>query len=104
MVRRLFYALLVLGFAVPCFAQQRVSDSDKRLTAEILKVTLYAKTDSERRFCDYVIQKRDDGTIPPRLIYGVYQKAMTKDKTRRFAYFKTGLEIMCEREKIPLYR
>ena len=103
MVRQLVYALLVLGFAVPCFAQQFVADSDKRLSAAILKATLYAKTDDEKRFCDYVIQKRDDGTIPTRLIYGVYQKALTKDKTRRFAYFKTGLEIMCVREGIVLY-
>ena len=103
MVRQLFYALLVLGFAVPCFAQQHVVDSDKRLSAAILKATLYTKTDSEQRFCDYVIQKRDDGTIPTRLIYGVYQKALTKEKTRRFAYFKTALEIMCAREGIALY-
>ena len=103
MIRRLFYALFVLGFAVPCSAQQSGAHSDSRLTAEILKVTLYAKTDDERRFCDYVIQKRNDGTIPTRLIYGVYQKALTKDKARRFAYFRTGLEIMCAREGIVLY-
>jgi hypothetical protein len=101
MVRRLLYALLVLSFAVPCFAQR--ADIDKLLTAEILKVTLYAKTADERRFCEYVIQKRNDGTIPSRLIYGVHQKALTKDKTRRFAYFKIGLEILCAREGIALY-
>jgi len=95
--------MLVLGFAVPCFAQQQVAGSDKRLTATILKTTLYAKTDGEKAFCDYVIQKRDSGTIPTRLIYGVYQKALTKDKGRRFAYFKTGLEIMCQQEGIALY-
>jgi hypothetical protein len=103
MARQLFYALLVLGFAIPYFAPQLVADSDKRLNATILKATLYAKTDEEKKFCDYVIQKRDDGTIPTRLIYGVYQRALTKDKTRRFAYFKTGLELVCVREGLALY-
>ena len=102
-VRQLLYSVLVLGFAVPCFAQQQVGDSDKRLTAVILKTTLYAKTDDEKDFCDYVIQKRDNGILPPRLLYGVYQNALTKEKGRRFAYFKSGLEIMCMREGIVLY-
>ena len=71
-------------------------------TADVLKTTLFAKTIDEKRFCDYVIQKRDDGTIPTRLLYGVYQKAVTKDRGRRFAYFKAGLELVCKREGIVL--
>ena len=101
--RQLFSLILVLSFVTPCFAQQRGSEIDKWFTAEILKATLYAKTYDEMRFCDYVIQKRDDGTIPFRLLYGVYQKAMTKDRGRRFVYFKLALEFMCRQEGIVLY-
>ena len=101
-LRQLLYFGFVLGFAAPCFAQQAVSNGDKLFTADVLKATLFAKTDDEKRFCDYVIQKRDDGTIPYRIVYGTYQKAITKDRVRRFAYFKTGLEILCKREGIVL--
>ena len=104
MVHRLFCFAFVLGFAVPCLAQKNSADDiDQRFTADVLKSTLFARTSDERRFCDYVIQKRDDGTIPTRLIYGVYQKALTKDRYRRFAYFQTGLELVCQREGIALH-
>jgi len=101
-LRRLFCFVLIFGFAVPCFAQKDDPETNKLFTADVLKATLVAKTADERRFCDYVIQKRDDGTIPTRLIYGVHRKALTKDRDRRFAYFKTGLEIVCKREGIVL--
>jgi hypothetical protein len=100
--RQLFFGAFVLGFAVPCLAQGNASDTDQRFTADVLKTTLFARTAEERRFCDYVIQRRDDGTIPARLIYAVYQKAVTKDRHRRFTYFRTGLEIVCKREGIVL--
>jgi len=100
--RQLFCIALVFGFAVPCLAQGNASDTDQRFTADVLKTTLFARTAEERRFCDYVIQRRDDGTIPSRLIYAVHQKAMTQDRHRRFAYFRAGLEILCEREGIVL--
>jgi outer membrane lipoprotein-sorting protein len=102
-VRRLLCLALVLGFVAPCFAQQVPAESDKLFTAEVLKMTLFARTADEKRFCDYVIQKRDDGTIPTQIIYGVYRIAMTKDRGRRFAYFKSGLEFVCKREGITLY-
>lgn len=95
--------ILICCFAVPGFAQQRGNDADKLLTVDILKTRLFPKTPDERQFCEYVIQKRDTGTLPSRLIYAVYEKAVTKDKSRRFAYFKLGLEILCKREGIALY-
>jgi len=101
-LRQLFCFVLLLGFAVPCFAQGNTADIDQQFTADVLKTTLFARTAEERQFCDYVIQKRDDGTIPRRIIYGVYQKAVTKDRSQRFIYFKTGLEILCKREGIVL--
>ena len=101
-LRRLFCFVLLFGFAVPCFAQKDDSETHKRFTAEVLKTTLFAKTADEKRFCDYVIQKRDDGTIPSRLIYGVHRKALTKDRTHRFVYFKAGLEVACKQEGIAL--
>jgi len=103
-LRRLFCLPLILGFASSCFAQQQsFPDADARFTADILKITLYARTVDERKFCDYVIEKRDDGTIPHQIIYFVYRKAMTQDRYRRFAYFKLVLEIVCQREGIALY-
>ena len=99
---RLFCFVLLLGFSSPCLAQPTLSDLDKLFTADVLKATLYVRTNDEKRFCDYVIQKRDDGTVPTRLIYGAYQKAITKDRGRRFAYFKAGLELLCKREGIAL--
>ena len=100
-VRRLFCFVLVLGFAVPCYAQGN-ADIDRRFTADLLKMTLFAKTAEEALYCDYVIQKRDDGTLPPRILYGAYQRAMTKERNRRFIYFKAALEILCKREGIVL--
>jgi len=102
-LRQLLLFVLLGCFAATGFAQQRGSDIDKRLTADLLKARLFAKTPEERRFCDYVIQLRDNGTIPSRLLYAVYEQAVTKDKGRRFAYFKTALEILCKREGITLY-
>ena len=102
-LRPLFCTILVLGFAFPCLAQQKSTDTDKHFTANVLKQTLFAKTDDERKFCDCVIQKRDNGTLPVAIIYGVYQKAMTKDQGRRFAYFKAGLELVCQQRGIVLY-
>ena len=101
-VRRLLNFVLLFGFACPCLAQTTTADIDKLFTADVLKTTLFARTIDEKRFCEYVIQKRDDGTIPTRLIYGAYQKAVIKDRGRRFAYFKTGLELLCKREGIIL--
>jgi hypothetical protein len=102
-LRHLLFFVLFGCSAAAGFAQQRGSDIDKLLTADVLKTRLFAKTPEERRFCDYVIQKRDNGTLPPRIIYAVFERAVTKDKGRRFAYFKLGLETLCRREGIALY-
>lgn len=99
--RSLCFAL-VLGFAANCLAQRNTSDIDRQFTADVLKIMLFAKTAEERQYCDYVIKKRDDGTIPARILYGAYQKAMTQERNRRFIYFKTALEILCKREGIVL--
>jgi len=99
-IRHLFRLVLFFVFAAPCFAQFTESS---QLSADMLKKTLYAKSIDELRFCDYVIQKRDDGTIPARIIVGVYRKALTKDRGRRLTYFRTALEILCKQEGIILY-
>ena len=101
-LHRLICFTLVFGFAITGFAQKEDPETNKLFTADVLKTTLFARTADEKKFCDYIIQKRDDGTIPTRLIYGVYRKAMTQDRNRRFAYFKSGLEIVCKREGIVL--
>ena len=102
-LRRLICFVFVVGLAIPGFAQNDDPEANKLFTADVLKGSLFAKTVDEKRFCDYVIQKRDDGTIPTRLIYGVYRKALTQDRNRRFVYFKTALEIVCKREGIVLH-
>ena len=94
--------VLVLGCAVPCFAQQTATNTSNRLTADVLKTTLFVRTAEEGRFCDYVIQRRDAGTLPPSLLYAVYRKAMAQDRVRRFAYFRNALEIVCRQEGIVL--
>ena len=102
-LRGLFCFVFILGFIVPCLAQDNVSDAGKQFTADVLKTRLFARTTEDQRFCDYVVQKRDDGMIPSKIFYVAYQKAMTKESNRRFLYFKTTLEILCEREGIALY-
>jgi hypothetical protein len=101
-LRQLLYSTLVLVFTVPCFAQQSATETDKQLTADVLKKTLFTRTADEEKFCDALIQKRDAGIVPSRIIYGVYRKALEKDRGLRFAYFKTGIEILCKREGIEL--
>lgn len=104
-LRWLLCSTLVLGLAACCLAQDNVfvSDKDKQFTADVLKRTLSARTVEDKQFCDYVVQKRDNGTLPSHLFYSAYQKAMTKDVNRRSLYFKTALEALCKREGIVLY-
>jgi hypothetical protein len=97
-LRPILCLVLIFGFAVSCFAQQ----NNNRITAEMLKTNLYAKTPDEKKFCDYVIQKRDDGTIPVSIIHAVYRKALAQEKGRRFVYFKTALELVCKQRGIAL--
>jgi len=102
MLRRLFCTTLVCILIPLCSAQDNTSDTAELFTAEVLKRELFARTPEDRQFCDYVIKKRDDGTIPARIIYAVYRKAITQDKNKRFLYFKTALETLCRREGIVL--
>ena len=98
--------LLALCFVSPCFAQQQqtnLTEADKLFTADVLRITLFARTIDEWKFCEYVIQKRDDGTIPSQIIYLLHRKALNYDRHRRFAYFKMALETLCQREGIALY-
>ena len=97
-----FLGVFLLCFAAPCLSQSMGGDMSRMFTADVLKTTLFAKTAQEKQFCDYVIQKRDDGTLPYVLLYAVHQKSLTKDRGRRFAYFKSSLEIACRREGIRL--
>lgn len=100
--RRLFCFLIVFAGTAVSLAQEDRSRNDKDFTADLLITQLFARTTDDQEFCAYVIQKRDDGTIPTRLIYGVYRKALSKDPPARFTYFKTGLTILCKQEGIVL--
>ena len=101
-LRQSLFFLFILGFAAPCLAQRSDGETDKLFNADVLISTLFARTAEEKRFCEYVIQRRDEGTIPHRIIYGVYRKAITQERHRRFTYFRAGLEIVCQREGIVL--
>lgn len=83
-------------------APQVESSADSSLTVEILQMNLYAKTTAEKQYCEYVIEKRNEGVLPNRILYGAYRYAMKQDKDRRFTYFEMGLQKLCEESKIDL--
>lgn len=106
MSRRLFWALCSLliigwfGFHSNLHANSDVSES--YLTTDVLQKTLYAKTDAENNYCQFVIDCRSQGTLPNRILYAAYRYAMKKEKDRRFTYFQQSLVTLCKRENIVL--
>ncbi len=79
-----------------------MTTADNTLTAEVLCNSLYARTDEEREYCEFVIRMRDENVLPNRILYYAYKKAMQQDNSRRFIYFQTVLELVCERQGIVL--
>lgn len=77
-------------------------EKQEALTADILSVTLYAKTPAEKEYCESVIAKRDEGVLPMRTLYSAYRYGVKQPKDRRFVYFQNALETLCKREKIDL--
>jgi hypothetical protein len=101
--RLLIFAGLLMFFLAPQgFTQTNDSESDTTLTADVLIATLYAKTISEREYCENIIRLRNEKILPSRIFYGVYRKSINLEKNRRFTYFQTALEILCKREGIIL--
>jgi hypothetical protein len=98
----IFAGLLMFFLALQGFTQTNDSESDTTLTADVLIATLYAKTISEKEYCENIIRLRDEKKLPSRIFYGVYRKSINLEKNRRFSYFQTGLEILCKREGIIL--
>ncbi|MDR3233164.1 MAG: hypothetical protein LBT46_05810 [Planctomycetaceae bacterium] len=98
MNRRIFLFSILTGFAALCFfggLTARCAEKPKnRLTADVLKSTLVAKTPEEILYCESVIKKRDTGIIPEKILSSVYAKAANKDRSKRFIYFKKALEIV----------
>jgi hypothetical protein len=84
------------------FTQTNDWESNITLTADVLIATLYAKTDAEKEYCENIIRLRDEKILPNRIFYGIYRKSINLEKSRRFTYFQTGLEILCKREGIVL--
>lgn len=85
-----------------CRAEQYGSTGENMLTADVLKMKLYAKTEAEKEYCDFVIRKRNEKILPDRILFGAYRRAVQEDKGRRFAYFRRALEILCKEAKIDL--
>jgi hypothetical protein len=99
--------LTVLALVLQGFAQTNDTENTENnvnLTADVLILTLYAKTNTEKEYCENIIRLRDEKILPNRIFYGVYRKATTLEPNRRFTYFQTGLEILCKREGIVLER
>jgi hypothetical protein len=77
-------------------------DSELKLTAPILQNTLYAKTESEREYCERVIEAAKSGILPKKILYYTYSNSITKDRNQRFIRFQMALEHICKKEKIDL--
>ncbi|MDR2168972.1 MAG: hypothetical protein LBP59_02410 [Planctomycetaceae bacterium] len=94
----------VVSNAYSVKSELRVSanvDSAK-LTSAILQNTLYTKTAAEVAYCDFVIRRCEDGTIPKRILYYVYYNTINAERNQRFVRFQKKLEYICKREKINL--
>jgi hypothetical protein len=98
----LILVAIVLFLNIEGIAQTISLENDTALTADVLIATLYAKTDTEKEYCENIIRLRDKKILPNRILYGVYRKSVNREKERRFTYFQTGLEILCKREGIDL--
>lgn len=98
----LITGLIVFLFPITLTAQMHDINSEGTITAEILRLKLYAKSEAENKYCDDVIKKRDEGVLPNRILVSAYRYAVQKEKTRRFIYFKTALERLCKEQKIEL--
>ena len=94
--------LVALVFILLSFAFVAVAQETGLSEMEILAKMLYAKNSEENAYCQYIIQQRDNGTLPEKIFYAVYRRAVEKEKSRRFIYFRTSIEILCKREGIVL--
>lgn len=96
----IFFCCCEIGLADPF--NQLDTNGGETLTADILKKKLYAKTETEEAYCDRIIQKRNEGVLPNKILYTAYRYAVDKDKDRRFIYFQKSLEKLCADAKIEL--
>lgn len=99
-MKTIAFAFVLLFFAFAALAQE--TGTAPLLGTEVLEKTLYAKNSEEKAYCAYIIQQRDNGVLPMKIFYGVYYRAAEKEKARRFIYFRTGIEILCQREGVVL--
>ncbi|MDR2641352.1 MAG: hypothetical protein LBC74_01005 [Planctomycetaceae bacterium] len=76
--------------------------SEKKLTSAILQNKLYAKTDDDIAYCDFVISCYQNGTIPARVLHFAFNNALTAEQNQRFIRFQKNLEYICKHEKINL--
>ena len=94
--RCFFFRLALLGLVTACGSALFANDAETTLTADVLAKTLYAKTATEKKYCESVIAARDAKILPNRILYSAYRYAMKKDKDRRFTYFQTALTKSCK--------
>jgi hypothetical protein len=97
MNRRIFLISLLTGLSATGFAA-----AENRLTADVLKSKLAAKTAEENLYCETVVRQRDTGVLPEKVLTSVYTKAVSKERSKRFIYFQNAMDIVCKKLKIRL--
>ncbi|GHT34806.1 hypothetical protein FACS189427_02820 [Planctomycetales bacterium] len=94
---------LVFSQEETCCAQNAAGEyGNEQLTAEVLQKSLYAKTPEEEAYCAFVVAQRDKKVLPDRVLYSAYRYAVSKDKDRRFSYFKYSLEKLYKNAGVVL--
>ncbi len=99
--RWILFALLV---CVLTYWQGRAiaQDAETTLTAEVLAKTLYAVTPSEVQYCEDIINARNAGILPNKILFAAYKYAMKKEKDRRMVYFEIVIADLCKKQGIVL--
>lgn len=100
--RRFFFRLALLGVASVFSCSLFAQTAETTLTADVLAKTLFAKTPTEKKYCENVIAARDAKILPDRILYAAYRYAMKKDKDRRFMYFQIVLPQFCKEAGVTL--
>ncbi|GHT44776.1 hypothetical protein FACS189454_03040 [Planctomycetales bacterium] len=100
--RRLLFFVLPAIVSITSTFISAAEQSTQKLTADILKKTLWAKTPSEDAYCDFVIAQRNAKMLPEKILVGVYQKSLGKDRSRRMVYFQKALESACKTQGVKL--
>lgn len=79
----------------------RAFGAEEKLTPELLKKKLYAKTKAEEAFIDYIFQLRKANKISEKTLYAAYRYSL-QQRSRRFITFKTAITKLAKNEGVKL--